>query len=291
MKKLLVLALAVVLPPIAAAQVWVTVYQHDGKMPLGAVDANHPDVYRDIMVGTRLTLVISSDAARGWGGYLWLSWDDTPYAKLSGRGYTPPRPGSPIKYGTYQDSCLDAAGTGAMVKDVEGFLGIGLSFTNNATPFITGGHPAYAGDWFVVDYYAKQVGDCKVELHGTDPVGRGVGPGVDPGVISERLLQTLSFTHVPSRDFNGDAVVDFKDFARLALHWRRPVDPKAGSDATLDFKPDGQVDLSDLASFCEYWLVRTDSNEPPAQSATATSPLSLTSIRRTANITSSAGIS
>ena len=63
MKKLLVLALVAALTPVAAAKVWVTVYQHDGKTPLAAVDADHPNVYRDIMVGTRLTLVISSDSS------------------------------------------------------------------------------------------------------------------------------------------------------------------------------------------------------------------------------------
>ena len=86
MKKLLVLVLAVALTSVAAAKVWVTVYQYDGKTPLAAVDANHPDVYRDIMVGTRLTLVISSDTADKWSGNLELSWDDalTPRSAAGG---------------------------------------------------------------------------------------------------------------------------------------------------------------------------------------------------------------
>ncbi len=88
MKRFWVLALAAAMTPIAAARVWVTVYQYDGKTPLAAVDANHPTVYRGIMVGTRLTLVISSDANDPWGGELVLPLDDSPYAKLSGRGYT-----------------------------------------------------------------------------------------------------------------------------------------------------------------------------------------------------------
>ena len=97
MKKLFVLVLAVALTSIAAAKVWVTVYQYDGKTPLAAVDANQPDVYRDIMVGTRLTLVISSDTADKWGGDLELSGDDALYGTLSGRGFTYPRPAARLK--------------------------------------------------------------------------------------------------------------------------------------------------------------------------------------------------
>ncbi len=259
MKKLLALALAVVLTSVAAARVWVTVYQCDGKTPLPMVDANHPDVYRDIMVGTRLTLVIRSDAAGKWLGRLEISQDEALYARLSGRGLTPPPPGGPLEIPTYDDSCLDAAGTNATVMGFADFYSTGLIFDNDTFTYLPWGrHGAYPGDWFVVNYHALQVGDCNVVLSGYDPVGPVVGP--------RKLLQTLSFTHVASRDFNGDAAVDFKDFAWFAAHWRGPVDPKSGPAATLDLEPNGQIDSSDLASFCEYWLARTDCNEPPAQS-------------------------
>jgi hypothetical protein len=218
------------------------------------------------MAGTRLTLVVSSDTASRWGGHLGLPQNEAPRAKLSGRGFTYifPQPGSAVKIPTYKDSCLDAAGTGATVQDFADAWTIGLAFDNDVRPYLTGGgHPAYPGDWFVVDYYAEQAGDCSVRLYANGPVGPIVGPWVEPDVGPLTLLQTLSFTHVPSRDFNGDAVVDFRDFARFAAHWRCPVDPKSDSDATFDFKTDGQVDLPDLASFCNYWLARTDSNEPP----------------------------
>ena len=94
-----------------------------------------------------------------------------------------------------------------------------------------------------------------------------------PIIGPEQLLQTLSFQHVPSRDFNGDMVVDFKDFARFAAHWRSAPDPNAGAGATFDLSTDNWIDSSDLASFSEYWLERTDSNEPPADpNTTAVKP-------------------
>jgi hypothetical protein len=272
-KKLFALALAVALTSIAAARVWVTVYRYDGKTPMAAVDANYPDVYREIMVGTRLTLVISSDAADKWGGELDLSWDDALYGKLSGRGLTPPVPRSPLKISTYKDSCLDAAGTKATVMGREDSYSIGLFFDNDNRPYQpNGGHPAYPGDWFVADYYAEQAGECSVRFYAVGSLGPIVNPYVpqDPGPPT--LLQTLSFKHVPSRDFNGDTVVNFKDFARFAVCWRSASDPNTGAGAAFDLSTDSRIDSSDLASFTEYWLERTDCNEPPANSDAIAKP-------------------
>ncbi len=51
-------------------------------------------------------------------------------------------------------------------------------------------------------------------------------------------------------DFNGDRVVDFRDFARLARSWR-------GADAAVDVAPpggDGIVNFDDLSVLATYWL-------------------------------------
>ena len=255
MKKLFVLALAAALTPIAAARVWTSVYRYDGTTPLETVDPNRPNAYRDIMVGTRLTLVISSDTSGCWAGSLRLSWDGAEYAKLSGKGKTTTLLRSIMKVPNYVDSCLDAAGTGAVAYDRQGPDGIGLEFSNSCTPYITGGHPAVPGDWFVCDYRAEQIGRCDVGFASYDVP-----------------IQTLSFTHVPSRDFNRDTVVNLKDFALLASHWRSAADPNSNDKAALDLNADGRIDVSDLASFSEYWLERTDYNEPPATSDPAAQP-------------------
>ncbi len=248
-KKLLVLTLTAALTPVAAAKVWITVYQHDGKTPLAAVDANHPNVYRDIMVGTRLVLVVSSDTGDQWTGNLLLWRADANDARLTGRGLTPPVPGSPLRFSAYKDSALNAAGTRAYVRDIQGKYGIGLELRNDPS-LLTGGHSAYPGDWFVVDYYAEQVGICEVELYGSP-------------TSSQVPIQTLSFTHVPSRDFNHDTVVDFEDFARFASYWRSGAVPDSNQMAAVDLHADGRVDFADLASFSRYWLERLDSPIPP----------------------------
>jgi len=252
MKKLFVLILAA-LTPVAAARVWVSVYQPDGKTPLAAVDANQPDVYRDMMVGTRLTLVLSSDSNEYWGGNLLLFRDDAQYARLSGRGYVLPLPDSRIKFPKYRDSCLEAAGTRAAVWDVVDSNTVGLGFNSDHTPYITGGHPAYPGDWFVVDYHAEQAGFSEVGLY-------------DLLADDNVPMQTLSFTHVPSRDFNGDTIVNLKDFALLAARWRPAADPNSVSEPAVDPNAEHPVGAADLASFSQYWLARTDSNEPPVPS-------------------------
>jgi len=52
-------------------------------------------------------------------------------------------------------------------------------------------------------------------------------------------------------DFNGDAGINFQDFAQLAQHWR-------GTDAATDVAPwplgDGLVDLNDLSILMRFWL-------------------------------------
>jgi hypothetical protein len=147
----------------------------------------------------------------------------------------------------------------ATVRDVVDSRRIGLVFSSDHTPYITGGHPAYPGDWFVVDYHAEQVGSSEVGLY-------------DLLVGDDVPMQTLSFTHVPSRDFNSDTIVNLKDFALLASRRRSAVDPNSDPEATVDLDADHRVGASDLASFSQYWLARTDSSEPSAQDDTAIKP-------------------
>jgi hypothetical protein len=232
MRKSLVLALAIALTRPSEAKVWTTVYRCDGVTPLATVDPNHPTMYRDIMVGTRLVLVVGSDTTTVWSGALAIPWDDLAYGELAGRGFNP-------KTGSYSGSCLPAAGPAARAySSLNSPKWIGLTF--NAK------RDSLPGDWFVVDYLAQQVGPCEVEQYDF-PLGSYV------------LWETLHFTHVPSRDFNGDGIVDFQDFALLASHWGAATgtDPESAEGA-LDLDSDGQVDLGDLALFSEYWLARTE---------------------------------
>lgn len=242
MRKLFVLVIVTLFAPVALAKVWTTVYRCDGVTPLPAADPNHPTVYRDIMVGTRLVIVISSDKGESWWGDLLVSADRAVYGALSGRGYTR----TSVGLLNYRDSCLESAGTtgtAALAYDYVDYLWVGLEFNTNFTPTMSG-HPAVPGAWFVCDYRAGRVGACDVGLY-------------DLSVSFDVPIETLSFTHVPSRDFNGDTVVNFQDLALLASHWSSKADPNS-PDAGFDLNSDGHVDLGDLAFFSEYWLERAD---------------------------------
>lgn len=246
MRMVFALAVIVGVAPLVAANVWTTVYRCDEMTPLAAVDPNHPGIYRDIMVGTRLVIVVSSDTGGYWLGHLRFSWDNAEYAKLGGKGLTVV---PEVDIPDYRNSCLEAAGEGAKVYDFSGPEGIGLEFF---APYDYGDpnyRPAVPGDWFICDYQAERVGSCDVELY-------------DLFVSPDTPIELLSFTHVPSRDFDGDTIVNFEDLALLAGRWRATVDPDPNSpEAVYDLNSDSRVDADDLALFSEYWLERTDCND------------------------------
>ena len=56
---------------------------------------------------------------------------------------------------------------------------------------------------------------------------------------------------IPLVDFNGDRMVDLKDFSRLAQYWGQ-------DESSVDMGPnpwgDGTVDVQDLAVLADYWL-------------------------------------
>jgi hypothetical protein len=238
LRTLFVLLAVALLAPSALGKVWAHLYRYDGVTPLAPVDANDPAVYGDIMVGTHLVLAVSSDAVVNWSGALWLSWDDANELTLTGRGYDP-------KSWNYAGSCLAAAGKKAMVQSSEDTSGWGFWYNNDRKT-------AVPGDWFAFDYQATQVGSVAIEVRDLDP-------------NSGTPVETLSFTHVPSRDFNGDHIVNFEDFASLAGLWRAPVIADAGRGAAaFDLDANGRIDAGDLARFTERWLERTGWGAPAA---------------------------
>ncbi len=235
----------IALSPPTVAKVWTTVYRCDETTPPALVDPNLPGVYQDIMVGTRLVIVISSDTGGYWAGQLRLSRDDATHATLSGRGpivVAGPEP-------EYVDSCLAAAGSHPSVRDYGSAMGVSLVFSTTHDLGIPEVRPAVPGDWFIFDYRAERVGFCEVGLY-------------DLSASLDVPIQILSFTHVPSRDFDGDTIVNFEDLALLAGHWRAAIydDPNSPA-AVFDLNSDRRVDADDLSLFSEYWLERTDCND------------------------------
>lgn len=233
-----------------AAGISAHVFLADEATPLALADPNVPDVYRDIMVGTRLAIVVTSDMASGWGGALWLSRANLDTGIVSARGDNPAYP-----FFSYEGSCLPAAGTNALVTAAADASGLSFHLLSS--------WDAVPGPWFILDYQAKAVGECSVGLYGyaasTDVVTEPNpdDPG-DPPPFEAVLIQVLSFQHVVSRDCNADTLVNFADFAVLAGRWRQTFVSDPNETMAVDLNGDDRIDVCDLVLFSDYWLERTD---------------------------------
>jgi len=161
-----------------------------------------------------------------------VSAEDWDVGTLAPRGAEP----------AYSDSRLEASAVTSIVTVVVAWLdqfGIQLVAYGDAV----------AGDWFVLDYHAETVGSCDVALYDLD-------------WNLETPIEILSLTHVPTRDFDGDTLVNFADFALLAARWHQGPDTDPNAVASPDLNGDGWVDPLDVALFSEFWIDRTDCNEP-----------------------------
>ncbi len=213
--------------PALCAQVSTRVCLADGSTLLELADPCIPFVYRPVMVGTHLTIIISSDSDGYWGGGETSIWDENrDYGILSGVTQLPAA-GEMAFFWHFEES-----------EEVDGQF-------HDANGFrFSGDEAAVAGDWFVIDYIATDVGFSSVVFYDWD-------------VDFFNPLYQMSFTHVRTRDFNDDGIVNFADFAVLGSNWRRTdcVEPENCSGADLD--ADGFVDVTDLKLFAEYWLGKT----------------------------------
>jgi len=209
----------------------------DANTPLELADPNIPFVYRNIMVGTRLTIIVDSNIAGFWEGGLFIVGTDRDYGVLSGRDYNDTTL-------DWEGSRFEAAGDGALVFDR--WDDIQSGFDLYCCDFDLYGHiSVVAGDWFIIDYTATNVGVCKIGFY-------------DHSVSWDYPVYYHVFSHVRTRDFDNDARVDFNDFAVLASHWQETdcIDPNWCEGTDLD--TDGNVDCNDLTLFMDYWLKRTE---------------------------------
>jgi len=229
MRRMALLILIVGIPSVAIGEVSTRVCLADGNTPFLPIDSNFPHIYPDIMVGTKLTIIVNSNVAEDWNGSLAIADDNWDYGVLSARGYDG---------FSYPGSCLPAAGDGAAVYDWEeaGIDGFDL---------YTGYMGIEAGDWFIVDYNDTDIGDCNVGFY-------------DHSVSWIDPVYYLTFSHVRTRDFNKDTRVDFTDFTVLASYWQVAEcnDPNWCEGTDLDI--DGYVDPNDLKLFVDYWLEKTE---------------------------------
>ncbi len=232
MKKLTVLALFLGMTSMAMGEVSTRVCLADSNTPLELEDPNIPFIYRDIMVGTKLTIIVESNIAGFWEGGLFIVGTDMDYGVLSGRDYNDTTL-------DWEGSHFEAAGDCAHVYDYAEVIQSGFDFYGHRS--------AVAGDWFIIDYNATSVGYCNVGFYDYGGPGGMDFPAYD-----------LVFSHVRTRDFDNDAIVHFNDFAVLASHWQETgcSDPNWCEGTDLDI--DGNVDCNDLILFVDFWLERTE---------------------------------
>jgi hypothetical protein len=229
----------------ASGAVLATVFHADGQTPLESADPNMPFVYRDIMVGTKLTIIVSSDAAENWDGRLWIEGSERKgiVSTRDPNDVTPNREGSIFK----------AAGERATVRPVENSVRAGFDMKTIM--------PRTAGEWFIFDYTATNVGLCRVDFCEQRATPQGGFDPDDPDSEPEPalfLLQELVFSHVRTRDFNGDTKVDFIDFATMMAFRGVPNCAELNACEGTDLDVDGDVDSVDLMMFADHWLERTE---------------------------------
>ena len=223
MKKITILLLFLSMTSPMLGAVFTRVCEADGNTPFDG---------RDIMVGTKLTIIVDSNVAEYWyGGALAVE-----EANMANRGLLYGR--NPDEFGNYLGSCLPDAGADPAVWDTVSYGYGGFELYGGSDPNV--------GDWFIFDYNALDIGDCNVAFYDYD-------------VSDTEPVYTLIFHHVCTRDFNNDTKVDFADFAVLASYWQATdCNDSGGWCEGTDLDIDGNVDLDDLMLFVDYWLERTE---------------------------------
>ncbi len=197
--------------------------------------------------------VVSDAPASVWSGGLRIPWDHWSRGTVAARGYNPDTR-------NFERSILPASGLETYLIDTPGSDGMTYSMSVDT---------ALPGEWMALDYHAEALGTCDIGLFSIEASAK-LPPDFNP-LFGEPppgkavWVQALSFNHVLSRDYNADLAVNFVDFALWASQWSQTVIPDPNVTSPGDLNADDFVDVSDLALFCNYWLERTDVNEPPAE--------------------------
>ena len=95
----------------------------------------------------------------------------------------------------------------------------------------------------VIDLYTALSGVSDLFPDGVHPNAEGAG------LIAEAIVQALTGIRAMP-DFNGDAMINFQDFALLTQYWLQ----NEPSPDIAAFNGDGIVDYRDLVNLAQYWL-------------------------------------
>ncbi len=191
-------------------------------------EPNQPYFYSNIMIGTKVEIYISSDTAERWGGSVALADTNMYNGILSARDFN-------VTTLDWEGSRFPDAGKEAVVWNWEEDWGI-YGFEMH-----TGSTQIRPGRWFVIDYVPAKVGITKIGFY-------------DHSINWYVPIFHLTFSQVPTRDFNSDTKVDFKDFACFSKQWfeLNCNEPNFCQGADLDL--DHDVDGDDLLLFLDFWL-------------------------------------
>lgn len=242
-KVFLTLTLVLCIVPIALGQNSWKVYKADGVTPF--------DCNSEIMVGDHLVLVYNSDSYdygnwTGWKGGVYIAGQDRLRGNLAGRDKDP-------NSRDWTGSHYENAGLFAIVIQWRDSNIFGFDFyTYYPVDEYSEANSTVPGDWFVIDYYAIKAGDVNVGFYVYNEFEESWD---EPNYI-------ITFHNVPTRDFNSDEAVDFRDFAIFSSQRDNAGCGDPNWCAGADIDRDGDVDNKDLGLFVEYWLWPDSGNEP-----------------------------
>lgn len=219
MKRIMVLLILILSGwQVAGASISVRVCGPVGEMPFD---------FQEIMVGQKLTFIISSDVDEYWSGALFIEEDDRQIGRLGARNSDP-------NTHDCDESRYPAAGDHAMVipwtdSYIWGFDMYGSD--SNRLP----------DDWYIIDYYAEQPGTCQVDFY-------------DYNSSWDEPELSFEFVQLPSCDFNDDEIVNGLDFMRLAEYWLFDDCNDVNDCIPLDLNFDTTINGTDLEMFTNFWL-------------------------------------
>lgn len=226
-------------------------YLADTNEIISWADPCVPHEYPELMAGTKLNLVISSNASGWWmGGGIYIAEQFLDRGELFGRDYNEAT-------GNYDGSVTPEAGTHARVR-----ASLTLIFDEIAYGFkLRGAGDAVAGPWFILDFNSFMAGDCYIDFF-------------DIGIDKEDPAFSLYIPLVQTRDYDQDHIVTFQDFAVIAQDWQNNLQTEPNqSNPPIEHDLDNNtfIDALDIQKFTQFWLQRTqgispedpDPNSPP----------------------------
>ena len=187
----------------------------------------------EVMTGTTVSLLVSSDANSIWSGGIFLRNEDRLMGTLSARG-------KDSDSRDWTQSHLTNAGPAAKVTQWKDSYISGFDlYTDELIP--------QPGRWFVLDYTALESGPCTIEFYRYRDDDRDSWILPDPNT-------SFTLTNSPTRDFDHNQGVNFYDFVLFSQYWQQEECIDSMFCPQADLNQDGTIGLLDLIAFSDFWL-------------------------------------